>query len=287
MIFKIVLLFLSSLYPIDKPTDRMLIESSDIIVRAKIIKTEMNHDTSGCIAHLEIIDNIYSNHKHKSSISVGYNCLDFCDWPAIFKSGEKALVYIRKLKSEKYYVNALSYGVKYPTDQNYKKIKSRINDYFSCDQDYKLKINWIIKGLEEEIFIEDVKHEIRYYHGQMKRKRRNKYYLDIYQLIDKIQFGKIKNKIPKYFKGRDLSVDLLNYFYKGDKKIKTVIIDKIKYYRDSPHKHMAEKFINILNSYEATLEQKKIESFLEYKLVRNQTDEKTISLINRYLKTVE
>ena len=41
---QIVLLFLSSLYPKDKPTNRMLIESSDIIVRAKIIKTSLIAD---------------------------------------------------------------------------------------------------------------------------------------------------------------------------------------------------------------------------------------------------
>ena len=101
------------------------------------------------------------------------------------------------------------------------------------------------------------------------------------------QFEKIKSNIPKYFTGSDLSIDLLNQFYEGDEKIKNAIIKKIKYYRDSKHKHMAEKYIKILNSIESPKEQKELEMLLAYEFIRNQTDEETISLINRFLETVE
>lgn len=286
MVIKLILSLVTVLYPIDKPTQRMLIESSDLIVRAKINKTEINNDTTGCIAYLKIVDQILSNHKNDLEIKVGYNCLDICDWPADFKSDKIALIFLKRLEQKKYYINGLSYGISYPEEHEYNEVKKRVNDYLGCKDD-RSKIDWIVDGLENEYFIEDTKHELRFYHEQVKRERKSEHFLNIYESIDDAQYKNIQSSISKHFEGIDLSIDLLNYFYKGNQEIKKVIIKSIKYYRDSEHKHMTHKYINILNSYQASSEQLEIEKQLSYKMIKNKKDEDVMDLINKYLDTIE
>lgn len=286
MVTGLILSFLTILYPIEMPNQRMLIETSDLIVKAKIKKVEINSDTTGCVAYLKIIDQIYSNHKNDIEIKIGYNCLDQCDWPAEFKTDEIALIYVKKIKSKKYYINGLSYGISYPDEKKYRYLKKRINDYLECKNDLS-RVTWIIDGLNNQNSIEDTKHEFRFYHKQLKRERKSKYFLDIHESINDLQFTNIQSSIPIHFSGRDLSIDLLNHFYHGNEEINKVIVNRIKYYRDSKHKHMAQKFIVVLNSYKASADQLEIENQLSYDRVKNMNEKEVINLINLYLETIK
>lgn len=286
MAIELILSLLTVLYPIDKPTQRMMIETSDLIVRAQIHKTEINSDTTGCVAYLKIIDHIYTNHENEKEIKIGYNCLDQCDWPAEFKNDKIALIYVKKINPNSYYINGLSYGISYPDEKTYFYLKRRINDYLKLKNNLS-KVSWIIDGLGNLHSIEDTKHEFRYYHKQLKRERKGKYFLDIYESINQKQYNNIQNLIPIHFTGRDLSIDLLKHFYNGNETIKSVIIERIKYYQNSKHKHMAQKYISILNSYKANPKQLEIENELSYEKIKNMSEEEVKKLINLYLQTIK
>lgn len=287
MISSLILVLSTLLYPIDKPTHRMLIESSDLIVQARIIQTEINNDDYGCIATLDIREEIKSNHDHDKTIRVEYNCFDLCDWPTEFTLGKLALVYIKRRESGKYSVNGLSYGVSYPSSNNYKKIKQRINEYFEIEKNKDEVIDWIIKGLRDAIFINDTKNELKYYYKQLKYEKKDKYFLDLTSEINDSQRKEIRDSIPNNFKGIELSPELLSLVYDGDLKIKSVLVERIKFYRDSEYKHMARKYISILNSQSSTKEQQALENLLTYEEIKGRDEEETISIINKYLITVE